>query len=143
MVSGVVLQRDPGQGRLPGLAEAGDPGPDAPRMGHDPPAADVHQVCAADAPVGVGGLAGPLAQSIAWHDPAAPMVLVVQRSRLVLRLALSEPRIAVLDGALSLGLAAAAAARRVAEEVSRGAVNSTRPSTWGAVPAPPKEPGEI
>ncbi len=88
------------------------------------------------------GLAGPLAKSIAWHDPAAPMVLVVQRGRFVLRMALAEPRIAVLDGALSLGLAAAAAARRVAEEVSRGAVNSTRPSTWGAVPAPPKEPSE-
>ena len=88
------------------------------------------------------GLAGPLAKSIAWHDPAAPMVLVVQRGRFVLRMALSEPRIAVLDGALSLGLAAAAAARRVAEEVSRGAVNSTRPSTWGAAPAPRKENNE-
>jgi hypothetical protein len=88
------------------------------------------------------GLAGPLAKSIAWHDPAVPMVLVVQRGRFVLRMALSEPRIAVLDGALSLGLAAAAAARRVAEEVSRGAVNSTRPSTWGAVPTPPKEQSE-
>jgi hypothetical protein len=85
------------------------------------------------------GLAGPLAKSIAWHDPAAPMVLVVQRGRFVLRLALPQPRIAMLDGALSLGLAAAAAARRVAEEVLRGAVNSTQPSTWGAAP---KEPGE-
>jgi hypothetical protein len=88
------------------------------------------------------GLAAGLAKSMAWHDPASPMVLVVQRGRFVLRLALPEPRIAVLDGALSLGLAAAAGARRVAEEVSRGAVNSTRPSTWGAVPAPPKEPSE-
>jgi hypothetical protein len=88
------------------------------------------------------GLAGPLAKSLAWHDPAAPMVLVVQRGRFVLRLALPEPRIAVLDGALSLGLAAAAAARRVAEEVSRGAVNSQGPSTWGAMPAPPKENSE-
>jgi hypothetical protein len=85
------------------------------------------------------GLAGPLAKSMAWHDPTVPMVLVVQRGRFALRLALPEPRIAVLDGALSLGLAAAAAARRVAEEVSRGAVNSTRPSTWGTVPALRKE----
>jgi hypothetical protein len=85
------------------------------------------------------GLAGPLAMSNAWHDPAAPMVLVVQRGRFVLRLGLPQPRIAMLDGALSLGLAAAAAARRVAEEVSRGGLNSTRPSTWGAMPAPPKE----
>jgi hypothetical protein len=88
------------------------------------------------------GLAGPLAKSLAWHDPNVPMVLVVQRGRFVLRMALAEPRIAMLDGALSLGLAAAAAARRVAEEVSRGAVNSTRPSTWGAAPTPRKEDGE-
>jgi hypothetical protein len=88
------------------------------------------------------GLAGPLAKCIAWHDPAAPMVMVAQRGRFVLRMALSEPHIAVLDGALSLGLAAAAAARRVAQEVSRGAVNSTRPSTWGAAPAPRKENSE-
>ena len=85
------------------------------------------------------GLAGPLAKSIAWHDPLVPMVLVVQRGRFVLRLALPEPRIAVLDGALSLGLAAAVAARSVATEVSRGGVNSTRPSTWGAMPVPSKE----
>jgi hypothetical protein len=88
------------------------------------------------------GLAGPLAKSIAWHDPVAPMVLVVQRGRFVMRLALPEPRIAVLDGALSLGLAAAAAARRVAEAVSRGAVNSQRPSTWGAMPAPRRQTSE-
>ena len=88
------------------------------------------------------GLAGPLAKSMAWHDPAVPMVLVVQRGRFVLRLPLAEPRVAVLDGALFLGLAAAAAARRVAEEVSRGAVNSTRPSTWGAMPPPRKEDSE-
>jgi len=85
------------------------------------------------------GLAGPLAKSVAWHDPANPMVLVVQRGRFVLRLALPEPHIAVLDGALSLGLAAAVAARRVAVEVSRGAVNSQRPSTWGAMPVPRQE----
>jgi hypothetical protein len=87
------------------------------------------------------GLAAPLAKSLAWHDPALPLVLVVQRGRFVLRMALPEPRIAVLDGALSLGLAAAAAARRVAEDVSRGAGSSARPSTWGAVP-PPKERSE-
>lgn len=82
------------------------------------------------------GLAGPLAKSNAWHDPRGSMVVVVQRGRLVLRLALPEARVAVLDGALSLALAAAAAARRVAAEVSRGGVNSTRPSTWGATPVP-------
>jgi hypothetical protein len=88
------------------------------------------------------GLAGPLAKCITWHDPTVPMVLVVQRGRFVLRLALAEPRIAVLDGAVSLGLAAAAAARRVAEEVSRGAVNSAGPSTWGVAPAARAEDSE-
>ena len=89
------------------------------------------------------GLAGPLAKSIGWHDAVLPMVLVVQRGRFVLRMALPEPRIAVLDGALSLGLAAAAAARRVAEQVSRGAVNSQRPSTWGAMPMPRQEDNSV
>lgn len=82
------------------------------------------------------GLAGPLAASIAWHDTAAPMVLVVQRGRFVLRMALAEPRIAALDGAVRLGVAAAAAARRVAEAVSRGAINGDRPSAWGPAPGP-------
>lgn len=86
------------------------------------------------------GLAGTLASSSAWHDPAAPMVLVVQRGRFVLRLAMSEPRIAVVEGAMALGLAAAAAARRVASDVARGAVSSQRPSTWG--PAAQRETTE-
>ena len=77
------------------------------------------------------GLAGPLASSVAWHEPSAPMVLVVQRGRFVLRLSLPKPRVAPIEGALTLGLAAAAAARRVAAEVSRGTVGSQRPSTWG------------
>ncbi len=88
------------------------------------------------------GLAGPLARSSAWHDAALPMVLVVQRGRFALRTALPGPRIAVLDGALALAQSAAAAARRVASEVSRGAVNSTRPSTWGAAPPPNKVDSE-
>jgi hypothetical protein len=77
------------------------------------------------------GLASPLVASAAWHDPAAPMVLVVQRGRFALRMGLPEPRVAVLDGALSLALAAVTAARHVAAEVSSGAVNSQRPSSWG------------
>jgi hypothetical protein len=86
------------------------------------------------------GLAGTLASSSAWHDPAAPMVLVVQRGRFVLRLAMTEPRIAVVEGAMALGLAAAAAASRVASDVARGAVSSQRPSTWG--PAAQRETTE-
>jgi hypothetical protein len=76
------------------------------------------------------GLLQPLKSSVAWRDDAAPMVLVVQRGRFVLRMALAEPRIAVLDGAMSLATAAAAAARRVATEVSSGPVSSLRPSNW-------------
>lgn len=80
------------------------------------------------------GLAGALALSAAWLLPAAPMALVVQRGRLVLRLALSEPRVASVQGAMALGAAAAAAARRVVAEVVRGGLSTQGPSTWGATP---------
>jgi hypothetical protein len=89
------------------------------------------------------GLAQPLAASVAWHDPAAPMALVVQRGRFVLRLGLATPRVAAIDGALTLGLAAAAAARRVGDEVARGGVSSQRPSTWGPAPARSEEPTDF
>lgn len=81
------------------------------------------------------GLAAPLAASASWLARGRPMVLVVQRGRFVLRLGCEEPQCAVLEGAMALGLAAAAAARRVAVEVRRGAVNSQRPSTWGPAPS--------
>jgi hypothetical protein len=83
------------------------------------------------------GLANALALSAAWLPAARPMALVVQRGRLVLRLALAEPRAADLQGAMELGMAAAAAARRVASEVARGAVSTQGPSSWGATS--PKE----
>lgn len=86
------------------------------------------------------GLANALAQSAAWLPSAAPMALVVQRGRLVLRLALPEPRLSVVQGAIALGAAAAAAARRVAAEVARGGTSTQGPSTWGA--APQKEASE-
>jgi hypothetical protein len=77
------------------------------------------------------GLAEPLKAMQAWHDPQAPLVLVVQRGRFVLRTALPRPRVAALEGALVLATAAVAAARRVASDVDSGAVNSQRPSSWG------------
>jgi hypothetical protein len=80
------------------------------------------------------GLASALALSAAWLPPAAPMALVVQRGRLVLRLALSGPRVASVQGAMALGAAAAAAARRVVAEVVRGGLSTQGPSTWGATP---------
>ena len=46
------------------------------------------------------GLANALALSAAWLPSATPMALVVQRGRLVLRLALPEPRVAVVQGAM-------------------------------------------
>jgi hypothetical protein len=82
------------------------------------------------------GLSGPLQASASWHESAVPMVLVVQRGRFVLRMALPEPRVAVLEGGLSLGLAAAAAARHVIAEVARGTDNSQRPSIWDPLPDP-------
>ena len=81
-------------------------------------------------------LDGPLAQQLdassAWLAENQPMLLVVQRGRLTLRLQQAQPELAVLQAALGLYVVALAAARRVAEEVSRGAVGSERPSTWGA-----------
>jgi hypothetical protein len=88
------------------------------------------------------GLAEALTASVAWHDAAVPMVLVVQRGRFALRTALPEPRVAAIEGAMALGLAAAAAARRVAAEVSRGAVSSHRPSAWGVTPSLQKAASE-
>lgn len=81
-------------------------------------------------------LDGPLAQhldaSSAWLAEDQPMVLVVQRGRLTLRLQQAQPALAALQAALGLHGVALAAARRVAEEVSHGAIGSERPSTWGA-----------
>lgn len=85
------------------------------------------------------GLAAQLASSVAWHDASAPMVLVVNRGRFALRMALPKPRVAPIEGAMTLGLAAAAGARRVAAEVARGAVSSQRPSTWGPASSTGKE----
>jgi hypothetical protein len=88
------------------------------------------------------GLAAPLAASSGWHDATVPLVMVVQRGRFVLRMGLPQPRVAALEGALSLAIAAVAAARRVASEVDSGAVSSQRPSTWGPAPGAPAKAKE-
>jgi hypothetical protein len=65
------------------------------------------------------GLAAPLAATSAWHDAEVPLVMVVQRGRFVLRMALEQPRVAVLDGALALATAAVAAAGGVPQGVRK------------------------
>jgi hypothetical protein len=80
------------------------------------------------------GLAAPLASSHAWLEAAQPLAMVVQRGRFTLRMALPQPRLPLIQGALALAQAASAAARRVAGEVSQRKLSSQRPSNWGPVP---------
>lgn len=86
-------------------------------------------------------LEGPLASALegaaSWLDAATPFVMVVQRGRFVLRLALAQPSPEALQAALALAGVAAAAARRVGAEVMRGGLGSERPSGWGAPSAMP------
>ncbi len=84
-----------------------------------------------------GALARSLDASSSWLDAAVPFVMVVQRGRFVLRMALPQPTPEALDAAVGLGSVAAAAARRVGAEVARGAVGSERPSGWDAPSAMP------
>ncbi len=78
-----------------------------------------------------GPLAERLAASQAWLAEEQPLVLLVQRGRLTLRCGLPQPEVAAMQAALGLFDAARTAARRVGEEVLRGAVGSERPSSWG------------
>jgi hypothetical protein len=89
-----------------------------------------------------GDLAKALDASSAWLDAATPFVIVVQRGRIVLRMALELPTPEALQAAVGLGTVAAAAARRVAAEVARGALGSERPSGWGAPSAMPDDAAE-
>jgi hypothetical protein len=84
-----------------------------------------------------GALARALEASSSWLDAATPFVMVVQRGRFVLRMALASPTPEALEAAAGLGSVAAAAARRVGAEVARGAVGSERPSGWDAPSAVP------
>jgi hypothetical protein len=71
----------------------------------------------------------------AWPDESTPFVMVVQRGRIVMRTALARPDPAVIEMAIKLGAAAAAAARYVGSEVASGAIGSERPSSWGTASA--------
>ena len=86
-------------------------------------------------------LDGPLAQQLeassTWLAEGQPLLLVVHRGRLTLRMQQPQPTLAVLQAALGLYGVALTGARRVAQEVARGAVGSERPSTWGAPSALP------
>lgn len=79
-----------------------------------------------------GALARALDASSSWLDAATPLVMVVQRGRFVLRMALPQPGAETLQAAVGLAGVAAAAARRVGAEVARGGLGSERPSGWGA-----------
>jgi hypothetical protein len=59
-----------------------------------------------------------------------PLAMIVQRSRFVLRQALAEPDVEMLDGALALAAAAAESARAVGRETARGKLDSVHASTW-------------
>jgi hypothetical protein len=79
-----------------------------------------------------GALAKALEEASSWLEAATPFVMVVQRGRFVLRMALPRPTPAELKSAVDLASVAVAAARRVGAEVARGALGSERPSGWGA-----------
>ena len=83
------------------------------------------------------GLASALAASVSWHARGAPTVLVMQRGRFVLRMGLAEPSVAELEGAFTLGMAAAAAARRVVADMARSPASSQRPSVWESAAGAP------
>jgi hypothetical protein len=76
--------------------------------------------------------------SSTWLAADTPLVLVLQRSRLTLRCAQTEPTPAAMRGALGLFGVALAAARRVGAEVMRGAVDAGRPTAWGPPSALPE-----
>jgi hypothetical protein len=86
-----------------------------------------------------GALAARLMAATQWLAERQPLALVVQRGRFVLRLGLSEVTPQAMQAAIGLAGVAAAAARRVAGEVARGAVGGDRPSGWGPPSAMPRD----
>ena len=80
-----------------------------------------------------GPLAERLAQPSPWHGADKAFAMVVQRGRFVMRVGLDEPTPEALAWAVGLAGVAIAAARRVAQEVSRGGIGSQRPSGWDAL----------
>ena len=80
-------------------------------------------------------VAAPLLQQLdassLWLADDQPLLLVLQRGRLTLRCAQTQPELPALQGALGLFGVALAAARRVGEELARGEIGDDRPSSWG------------
>jgi hypothetical protein len=86
-----------------------------------------------------GALSQALQAAAPWLAADTPFAMVVQRGRFVLRLALPQPDEDTMQRAIDLAVVAAAAARRVGEEVMRGTLGSERPSGWGAPSALPRD----
>lgn len=86
-----------------------------------------------------GALSQALQAAEPWLLADTPFVMVVQRGRFVLRMSMPQPDTAAMERAIALAGVAAAAARRVGEEVMRGTLGSERPSGWGAPSALPRD----
>jgi hypothetical protein len=84
-----------------------------------------------------GGTSAALVAAADWLDEGAPLVLVVQRGRFVMRLPMAEPFAPVIASAVVLANAAIASARCVGAEVARGAIGSQRPSGWDTASSTP------
>jgi hypothetical protein len=86
-------------------------------------------------------LEGPLSQSLAAlrMAPETPLVLMIGRGRLMLRTALPEARVDLLQGWLRVFENAMREARRVANENSDSISPSTQPSLWSASALPGDE----
>ena len=86
-----------------------------------------------------GELSQALQAAAPWLAADTPFVMVVQRGRFVLRMALPQPDEDTLRRTIDLALIAVAAARRVGVEVMHGRLGSERPSGWGAPSALPRD----
>jgi hypothetical protein len=86
-------------------------------------------------------LDGPLSQVLAalQMEPSVPLVLMIGRGRLMLRTALPDAEVAVLQSWLRLFETAMREARRVANESSDSFSPSTQPSMWSASALPGDE----
>jgi hypothetical protein len=78
-----------------------------------------------------------VAAAVARLAADEPMAMIVQRGRFVLRQALAEPTIDMLEGALALATVAAEGARAVGLETARGTLDSALASAWGPPSALP------
>ncbi len=82
-----------------------------------------------------------LAAASARHGVSQPLVLVVQRSRFVLRCPLGAPEVAPIEAALALAEAAASSAVRVGAQVVRGMVRASADSGGPASTCAPDRGG--